>query len=62
MGFPCGSPDNSGAIRDEHLIPGLGRFSGGGHENPLPYSYLQNCMDRGARRLQSVWSHRVGRD
>ena len=29
-------------------IPGLGRFPGGGHGNPLEYSCLENPMDRGA--------------
>ena len=29
-------------------IPGLGRFPGGGHGNPLQYSCLENLMDRGA--------------
>ena len=31
-------------------IPGLGRSSGGGHGNPLQYSYLENPMNRGAWR------------
>ena len=30
------------------LIPGLGRSSGEGNGNPFQYSYLENCMDRGA--------------
>ena len=30
------------------LIPGLGRSLGGGHGNPLQYSFLENPMDRGA--------------
>ena len=30
------------------LIPGLGRFPGGEHGNPLQYSCLENSMDRGA--------------
>ena len=29
--------------------PGLERFSGGGHGNPLQYSFLENPTDRGAR-------------
>ena len=28
-------PANAGDIRDSGSIPGLGRFSGGGHGNPL---------------------------
>ena len=32
-----------------HLCdPGLGRFPGGGHGNPLQYSCLENPLDRGA--------------
>ena len=31
-------------------IPGLGRSPGGGHGDPLQYSYLENSMDRGAWR------------
>ena len=40
-------PANAGDIRDVSLIPGLGRSPGGGHGNPLQYSYLENSMDRG---------------
>ena len=35
-------------VGDVGLIPGLGRFPGGGHGNPLHYSCLENPMDRGA--------------
>ena len=41
-------PANAGDMRDVGLIPGSGRSSGGGHGNPLQYSYLENTMDRGA--------------
>ena len=41
-------PANAGDIRDVGWIPGLGRFPGGGHGNPLQYSCLENPMDRGA--------------
>ena len=52
MGFPGGAsiknpPGNSGGIRDVGLIPGSERSSGGGHGNPLQYSFLENPMDRG---------------
>ena len=33
---------------DAALIPGSGRSPGGGHGNPLQYSYLENSVDRGA--------------
>ena len=35
-------------LRDMALIPGSGRFPGGGHGNPLKYSCLENPVDRGA--------------
>ena len=38
-------PANAGDIRDVGLIPGLGRSPGGGHGNPLQYSFLENPMD-----------------
>ena len=40
-------PANAGSIRDTGLIPGLGRSPGGGHDNSLQYSCLQNPIDRG---------------
>ena len=42
--------------RDLGSIPGLGRSPGGGHGNPLHYSCLENPMDRGALRIQSMGS------
>ena len=39
---------NAGDIRDEGLIPGLGRSPGQGHSNPLQYPCLENPMDSGA--------------
>ena len=49
-GFPGGSHGkesgcNTGGLG---LIPGLRRYPGGGHGNPLQYSCLENSMDRGA--------------
>ena len=41
-------PAIAGDIRDTGSIPGLGRSAGGGHDNPLQYSCLENPMDRGA--------------
>ena len=43
-------PANAGDVRDAGLIPGLGRFPGGGNGNPLQYPCLENSMDRGAWR------------
>ena len=39
-------PANAGDVRDRGSIPGLGRPSGGGHDNPQQYSCLENPMDR----------------
>ena len=41
-------PATAGDARDVDSNPGLGRFPGGGHGNPLQYSCLENPMDRGA--------------
>ena len=41
-------PANAGGVRDADSIPGSGRSPGGGHGNPLQYSFLENPMDRGA--------------
>ena len=43
-------PANAGDVRGVGSIPGLGRSAGGGHGNPLQYSYLENPLDRGAWR------------
>ena len=43
-------------------IPESGRSPGEGNGNPLQYSCLENPMDRGACRLQSTGSQRVGHD
>ena len=39
-------PANAGDVRDAGLIPGSGRFPGGGNGNPLQYSSLEYPMDR----------------
>ena len=39
---------NAGDAGDMDLIPGSGRCPVGGYSNPLPYSCLENSMDRGA--------------
>ena len=51
-------PVNAGDRRDLGLIPGLGRSTGGGHDNPLQYSCLENPMDR--RNWQAT-VHRVAK-
>ena len=49
-------PANAGGIKDMGLIPGLGRFPGGGHNNLHQYTCLENPVDRGA--WQAI-AHRV---
>ena len=41
-------PAHAGDGRDACSIPGLGRCPGGGHDNPLQYSCLENPKDKGA--------------
>ena len=50
MSFPGGSDDKESDCKagDPGLIPGSGRFSGGGHINPFQLSCLENPMDRRA--------------
>ena len=40
------------------LIPGLGRSPGGGHGNPLQYSYLENPHGQRSLRGYSPWGHK----
>ena len=42
------SSANAGDVRDVGSIPGSGRSPGGGNDNPLQYSCLENPMDRGS--------------
>ena len=48
--FPGGSDGKPSAYNagDPGSIPGLGRSSGEGNDNPLQYSCLENPMDGGA--------------
>ena len=43
-------PASAGDVGDAGSIPGSGRSLGEGNGNPLQYSCLENCMDRGAWR------------
>ena len=38
---------NAGYVRNAGSTPGLRKSSGGGHGNPLQYSWPENPMDRG---------------
>ena len=51
MGFTLGGSDGKESAHnagDLGLIPGLGKSSGEGNDNPVQYSCLENPMDRGA--------------
>ena len=53
------SPSIAGDTGNAGSIPGSGRSSGGGHNNPVQYSCLENPMDRGAwgqQRVRHDWS------
>ena len=62
--FPGGSDGKVSAynVGDPASIPGLGRSPGEGNGTPLQYSCLENPMDEGPGRLQSMGSLRVGHD
>ena len=53
---------NAGDARDSNLISGLRRSPGGGHDDPLLYSYLVNPMDRGAWQVTVPGAARVRHD
>ena len=56
---------NAGPVGDLCSIPGSGRYPGGGHDNPLQYSCLENPSGRGAwratvhgvKRVRCDWSN-----
>ena len=61
-GFP-GSPDGKESAcnaGDPGSIPGSGRSSGEGNDNPLQYSCLENPMDRGTWQATVHGVARVG--
>ena len=64
MCFNDGSESKETACNVGHLglTPGLGRYPGKGNGYLLHYTCLENSMDRGAWRLQSMGSKGVGHD
>ena len=57
ISFPDGSDGKESACNagDLGLIPGLGRFSGGGHSNPLQYSCLEKSHGHWSLVDYSPW-------
>ena len=53
---------SAGYARDVGLIPGSGRFSGGGQGNPLQYSYPEIPWTEEPGGLQSMGPQRVRRN
>ena len=51
---------DAGGLGDADLIPGSGRSSGGGHGNPLQYSFLENSRTEEFGGLQSMGLQIVG--
>ena len=63
LDFPGSSAGKESSCygEDPCLIPGLGRSPGGGHDNPLQYSCLENSVDRGdwqaiVHRVANSWT------
>ena len=62
-GFPGGTvvknlPANAGDARDMGSIPGSGRSPGGGHDNLLQYSCLENPHEQGSLEGYSPRGHK----
>ena len=55
-------PPSAGDRRDAGLIPGSGRYPGGGHGNLLQYSCLENPRTEEPGGLWSVGLQRVRRN
>ena len=55
-------PTNAGDVRDAGLISGLGRLPGGGHDNPLQGSCLENPHGQRSLAGYSSWGRRVRHD
>ena len=62
--FPGTSAGRESAYNAGDLgsIPGLGRYPGERHGNPLQYSCLENTMDRGAWWATVHWVAKGGHD
>ena len=50
--------ESSHDVGDLGLILGLGRSSGGGHGNPLQYSFLENPHGQRSLVGYSLWGHK----
>ena len=59
-GFPGGSDSKESTCNVGNLtsIPGLGRSPGGGHGNPLQYSYLEHPHGQRSLAGYRPWGHK----
>ena len=59
MGFPGSDNEESGySAGDPGLIPGLERFPGGGHGDPLQYPCLENLHGQRSLVGYSPWGYK----
>ena len=60
MGFPGGSDSKESVcnVGDLGSVPGLERYSGGGHGNPLQYSCLENPHGQRSLVGYSPWGRK----
>ena len=60
MGFPGGSDGKESACNAGNLgsVPGLGRYPGRRHDNPLQYSFLENPHGQKNLASYSPWGHK----
>ena len=60
VGFPADShgKELTCSVGDLGSTPGLGRFPGGGHGNPLQYSCLENPHGQRSLAGYSSWGHK----
>ena len=60
MSFPGNSASKESVCNagDPCWIPGLGRYPGGGHGNPLQYFYLENPHGQRSPEGYSPWGHK----
>ena len=64
QGFPCGSAGKESTCNEGDLgsIPGLGRALGGGHDNSLQHSCLENPHGQRSLAGYNPWGHKVRHD
>ena len=60
MGFPGGSDGKESTCNAGDLgsIPEVGRSPGGGHDNPLHYSFLENAHEQRSLVGYSPWGRK----